>query len=136
MTMDSEQYEIFAIRYARRDAKRHQHFVGGDPHDAPMPMDYFVWLVRNAARTFVVDTGFTREMADKRKRNICARPAAGLALLGVDAAKVKDVIHHAPALRSRRHVPRFPEGAVSPAGRRDDVRDGPPYAAHAVQSRL
>ena len=39
-------YEIYAIKYATRDAKRTAHFVGGDPHDAPMPMDYFVWLVR------------------------------------------------------------------------------------------
>ena len=33
-----------------------------------MPMDYFVWLVRNANRTFVVDTGFSEEMAKQRKR--------------------------------------------------------------------
>ena len=92
MTMGGEQYEIYAVKYARRDARRHQHFIGGDPHDADMPMDYFVWVVRNAARTFVVDTGFTREMADQRKREYLRTPAAGLALLGVDAAKVKDVI--------------------------------------------
>ena len=34
------------------------HFVGGDPHGASMPMDCFVWLVTNAERTLVVDTGF------------------------------------------------------------------------------
>ena len=60
-------YEVFAIRYARRDAQRREHFVGGDPHDAPMPMDYFVWLIRNAERTIVVDTGFAAEVAAKRK---------------------------------------------------------------------
>ena len=48
-------YEIYAIKYATRDAKRPAHFVGGDPHDTPMPMDYFVWLVRNAERTIVID---------------------------------------------------------------------------------
>ena len=26
-------YEIYAIKYATRDAKRAAHFVGGDPHD-------------------------------------------------------------------------------------------------------
>jgi hypothetical protein len=36
------EYEVFAIRYATRDAKRRDHFIMGDPHDAPMPMDYFV----------------------------------------------------------------------------------------------
>jgi hypothetical protein len=43
--MDSHlpEYELFAIRYAERDARRSDHFIGGDPHDGPMPMDYFVW---------------------------------------------------------------------------------------------
>ena len=70
--MNNEQYEIYAVKYARRDAKRHHHFIGGDPHDDDMPMDYFVWLVRNDERMFVVDTGFTQEMAAKRKREYSA----------------------------------------------------------------
>ena len=74
-------YEIHAIKYAWRDAKRTNHFVGGDPHDASMPMDYFVWLVRNAERTIVIDTGFNQAMADKRKRVFIRQPAEGLALL-------------------------------------------------------
>ena len=65
---NEEIYQVYAIRYAMRDAMRSSHFIGGDPHDAPMPMDYFVWLVRNANRTFVVDTGFSEEMAKQRKR--------------------------------------------------------------------
>ena len=48
-------YEICAIRYAERDGRRGAHFVGGDPHDAPMPMDYFVWLVRGADRRHAHD---------------------------------------------------------------------------------
>ncbi len=85
-------YEIYAIKYARRDAKRPMHFVGGDPHDTPMPMDYFVWLVRNAERTIVIDTGFTQSMAEQRKREFIRTPADGLALMGVKAAEVKDVV--------------------------------------------
>jgi glyoxylase-like metal-dependent hydrolase (beta-lactamase superfamily II) len=90
--MTTENYEVYAIKYATRNAERRDHFVGGDPHDAPMPMDYFVWLIRNAARTIVVDTGFTREVGEARKRTFLRAPAAGLALLGVDTAQVKDVI--------------------------------------------
>jgi glyoxylase-like metal-dependent hydrolase (beta-lactamase superfamily II) len=85
-------YEIYAIKYAWRDAKRTVHFVGGDPHDAPMPMDYFVWLVRGAGREYVIDTGFTQSMADQRKRVFIRQPADGLALLGCKASEVKDVI--------------------------------------------
>ena len=85
-------YEVFAIRYARRDARRPDHFVGGDPHDAPMAMDYFVWLIRNAERTIVVDTGFTAEVAKRRKREHIRAPKEGLALLGVKAEAVRDVV--------------------------------------------
>jgi len=85
-------YDVYAIKYAHRDARRTVHFLGGDPHDAPMPMDYFVWLVRNSDRTIVLDVGFTAEVAARRKRIHLRTPAAGLAKLGVDAATVRDVI--------------------------------------------
>ncbi|MBO9357092.1 MBL fold metallo-hydrolase [Bordetella petrii] len=85
-------YEVYAIRYATRDAKRTNHFIGGDPHDAPMPMDYYLWLVRGNGREFVVDTGFGPEVAKKRGRTLLRHPAEGLALLDVDVAKVEDVI--------------------------------------------
>lgn len=90
--MSLPSYEVYAIRYARRDARRPEHFIGGDPHDAPMPMDYFVWLIRNTERTIVVDTGFTAEVAAKRKREYLRTPKAGLALLGVKAEVVREVI--------------------------------------------
>ena len=40
--MTEPAYELFAIRYATREARRSDHFIGGDPHDGPMPMDYFM----------------------------------------------------------------------------------------------
>ena len=90
MTIPS--YEVYAIRYARRDGRRTAHFVGGDPHDAPMPMDYFVWLVRNADRTIVVDTGFSAATAVRRGRQFLRSAREGLALLGVRGAEVRDVV--------------------------------------------
>lgn len=86
------EYEIFAARYATRPARRGEHFIGGDPHDGPMPMDYFVWAARSAGRTFVIDTGFTEATALARKRTFLRCPTEGLALLGVDAATVTDVV--------------------------------------------
>jgi hypothetical protein len=64
--MSLPEYEIYAIRYATRNARRADHFIGGDPHDAPMPMDYFTWVVRNKDRVVAVDTGFTAEVAAPR----------------------------------------------------------------------
>jgi glyoxylase-like metal-dependent hydrolase (beta-lactamase superfamily II) len=86
------QYELFAIRYATREAQRQEHFIGGDPHDGPMPMDYFVWLARNADRAVVIDIGFTAESGGKRGRTLQRDPIDSLGLLGVNPASVQDVI--------------------------------------------
>src|SRR5688572_12394217 len=90
--MTAPTYEVYAIRYAERDGRRTANFVGGDPHDAPMRMDYFVWLVRNAERTIVVDTGFSAGVAARRGRQFLRSAAQGLELLGVRGAAVRDVV--------------------------------------------
>ena len=90
--MSEFDYELFAIRYATRDAQRSAHFIGGDPHDGPMPMDYFVWVAKGGGRTFVIDTGFNAEVSEKRKRTFLRCPVEALAALGIDANAVEDVI--------------------------------------------
>jgi glyoxylase-like metal-dependent hydrolase (beta-lactamase superfamily II) len=87
-----EPYEVYAIRYATVARRAAENFIGGDPHDAATSLDYFVWLARNAHHTFVVDTGFNRDAARRRKREFLRSPAEGLALLGVEVAKVEQVI--------------------------------------------
>jgi glyoxylase-like metal-dependent hydrolase (beta-lactamase superfamily II) len=89
---DTPTYEIHAIRYARHDRRASENFLGGDPHDAPMPIDYFVWTVTGGGRTFVVDTGFGAEQARLRGRELLRSPVEGLKGLGIDPAKVDDVI--------------------------------------------
>jgi glyoxylase-like metal-dependent hydrolase (beta-lactamase superfamily II) len=91
-TMTEIDYELFAIRYATRDARRAAHFIGGDPHDGPMPMDYFVWVAKGGGRTFVIDTGFNAEVSEKRQRTFLRCPVEALATLGIDANAVEDVI--------------------------------------------
>jgi glyoxylase-like metal-dependent hydrolase (beta-lactamase superfamily II) len=86
------QYEVYALRYATRDAQRRDHFIGGDPHDGPMPMDYYTWVAIGPAGAFVIDTGFTAEMAKARKREFLRCPVDSLKLLGVDAGTVRDVV--------------------------------------------
>ena len=84
-------YELFAVRYATREAKRADHFIGGDLHDAPMAMDYFLWVAKGP-KTFIIDTGFTAEVAKKRGRTYLRDPIDTLKLIGVDADAVEDVI--------------------------------------------
>ncbi|PZW48082.1 glyoxylase-like metal-dependent hydrolase (beta-lactamase superfamily II) [Humitalea rosea] len=85
-------YELYAIRYAMRDAKRKDHFIGGDPHDAPMPMDYFLWAAVGANGSFVIDTGFNAETSAKRGRTFLRCPVESLSLIGVDPATVQEVV--------------------------------------------
>ena len=85
-------YELYALRYATRAGKRRDMIMGGDPHDADMPMDYYLWLVRGVDRTVVVDTGFDVDMAQKRNRTLLRVPRDALAMLGVTAEDVKHVI--------------------------------------------
>jgi len=85
-------YEVYAIKYAHHARRASENFIGGDPHDGPMPLDYFVWLIRGAGREIVVDTGFSAAMAAKRGRDHIRCPTEALRLLHCDAASVKDVV--------------------------------------------
>ena len=85
-------YEVYAIKYAHHARRAAENFIGGDPHDGPMPLDYFVWLVRGEGRVFVVDTGFSAAVGARRGRDHLRCPAESLGLLGVDRAEVRDVI--------------------------------------------
>ena len=85
-------YEVIALKYATRGGARPDHFVGGDAHDAPMPMDYYVWVVRNEDRLLLVDTGFNQDMAVKRHRTLLRRPQEALALLGITPESVREIV--------------------------------------------
>lgn len=87
-----EPYEVMAIRYAETDGRRPQHFLGGDPHDGPMPIDYFVWAIVGGSRCWVVDTGFGAADAAQRGRTLLRTAAEGLAAAGIEAARVEDVV--------------------------------------------
>ena len=90
--MSDPQYEIYAVKYAHHARRASENFIGGDPHDGPMPLDYFIWLIRGEGREIVVDTGFSAPMAAKRQRDHLRCPTEGLGLLNVDSKKIKDVV--------------------------------------------
>jgi glyoxylase-like metal-dependent hydrolase (beta-lactamase superfamily II) len=86
------EYEVFAIKYAEHNRNASANFIGGDPHNGPMPMDYFIWLIRGHEATWVVDTGFNLKAAEERGRKLLRCPSDGLRLLGVEASDIRDVI--------------------------------------------
>lgn len=85
-------YEVCAIRYATVARTPAENYIGADPHEAAERMDYYVWFARNAERTIVIDTGFNAAAAARRKREFLRSPADGLALFGIDASAVADVV--------------------------------------------
>ncbi len=86
-------WEVYAIRYAHHPRVARENFIGGDPHDSsPMPMDYFVWVLKSGDRVIGVDLGFNEAMAKQRGRQFLHAPAEGLKAMGVDPARVEDVI--------------------------------------------
>jgi len=70
-----------------------ENFIGGDPHDdSPMPLDYFVWALVSNGRAVVVDTGFDETAAQRRERTLLNGPDNGLKAIGIDPARMEDVI--------------------------------------------
>ena len=91
--MSSDTYEILALKYAELTTRRRfESFVAADDHDGAHPIDYFVWVIRNADRTIVVDTGFDAAEGAKRGRKVDRAPAAALEQIGVAAGSVEQVV--------------------------------------------
>ena len=133
--MADPEYELFAIRYATREARRSDHFIGGDPHDGPMPMDYFTWVAKGGGRTFVIDTGFNAEVSKKRKRTFLRCPVETLGALDIDVNAVEDVIlthlhyDHAGGMLDASGRPAFPNARY--VVQRDEAE-----AAHGDELRV
>lgn len=85
--------EVLALKYAEAFPPDREHFfVSHDPHDAPHPISYFLWLIRGESGIVVVDTGFGERAAATRNRTLLRHPVEALASVGVDANTVHSVI--------------------------------------------
>jgi glyoxylase-like metal-dependent hydrolase (beta-lactamase superfamily II) len=89
-------YEIYAIRYGHLERTARHNFIGGDAHDGPMPLDYYVWAIVPAdggtGGPWVLDTGYDAATGSARGRELVRPVEAGLAAIGIQAAAVRDVI--------------------------------------------
>lgn len=92
MTTPVPTYRVYAIKYAHQERRSSANFVGGDSHNVPMPLDYFIWVVMGEDRAYVVDTGFDQVAAAKRNKRIIHPVEEGLSAIGVSASAVEDVI--------------------------------------------
>jgi glyoxylase-like metal-dependent hydrolase (beta-lactamase superfamily II) len=85
-------YEIYAIRYGHLERTASHNFIGGDAHDGPMPLDYYVWAIVGPGGPWVLDTGYDAATGAARGRALVRPVEAGLAAIGIEARSVRDVI--------------------------------------------
>jgi glyoxylase-like metal-dependent hydrolase (beta-lactamase superfamily II) len=90
--MSDPVHEIIALKYAHHDRHSRENFLVEDLHDGPQPLAYYVWIITNAQRTILVDTGFDEPMARKRRRTITTPVADGLRALGIAPASIRDIV--------------------------------------------
>lgn len=88
-----ETYEVYALRYAERAGRTRADSFQFDPDPMqPHAIDYFLWVLRNAQRTVVIDTGYDAQEAQRRGRPILQDPLTCLRDFGIDPETVDTVI--------------------------------------------
>jgi glyoxylase-like metal-dependent hydrolase (beta-lactamase superfamily II) len=99
LLMDAPTYEVLALRYAtHQNRSARENFIATDTHDALMPLDYFIWVIRSpigasAQRTIVVDTGMDATTTARRPGRVILTPVEEmLGRVGVNPATVRDVV--------------------------------------------
>lgn len=90
---DEPIYEVYALRYgARSDRTRADSYLQDKNPTAQDSIEYFFWVIRNADRMYVVDTGFDAVTARLFNRKPFDDPATLLGKFGIDAATVEQMI--------------------------------------------
>lgn len=86
-------WEVHAVKYADRNARvRGDSFMFDDNHDAPHPMDYFMWVLRRGSEVILVDAGYENDEAAARGRPIRMNPHEALAPMGLRPVDITTLI--------------------------------------------
>jgi glyoxylase-like metal-dependent hydrolase (beta-lactamase superfamily II) len=123
-----ERYEVFAIRYGRRDTRKSEVYLNygvySEP-DMPIAMDYYFWVARGTDRVVLFDCGFARDAGLRRGRTLLIDPLDALALLGVAPAEISHVLVSHAHYDHIGNLSRFPDTGVVMSAREFDFWTGP-----------
>lgn len=115
-----DEYHIYALPYGKNSSRKvgdafsftGDAFALADLHDAPMPIDYSLWIVQNAQRRFLIDLGYSETSAAKRNRRLVHDPVMALRRIGVDPATVTDVVISHMHVDHAGNIEHFPAATV------------------------
>ncbi|MEM6385816.1 MAG: N-acyl homoserine lactonase family protein [Pseudomonadota bacterium] len=86
-------WEVFAIRYAdQTNRTRARAFLGDDNHNAPCPIDFYVWLLRRGDEVILIDTGFDGAEAQQRGFELRQEIGPALAPFGIQPEEITKLI--------------------------------------------
>jgi glyoxylase-like metal-dependent hydrolase (beta-lactamase superfamily II) len=128
VTDDGPRYEAYALRYGTRPSTKSKELfrfdlLGGE--DAPQQMDYYFWLLRDGARTILVDCGFDADRGRARGRHQDADPVELLAALDVRPEDVDQVVISHMHYDHVGNLDLFPDATVTMTRREYEFWSGP-----------
>lgn len=86
------EYEVFAVRMASAERRAPDNFLMRDVHDGPMPLDFYIWVLRHQDHLVVVDTAFSEHSSRRRGRALEVTPEQAVRALGHSPEQVDDLI--------------------------------------------
>ncbi len=85
-------YEIYALKYAGPFVRTGAHLMWYQDWDKFETINYYIWCIKGAGQTVIVDAGVTPELAKKRELDGYVSPVEVLSRINVRAAEVRHVV--------------------------------------------
>jgi glyoxylase-like metal-dependent hydrolase (beta-lactamase superfamily II) len=85
-------YEIYALKYAGPFVRTGAHLMWYRDWDKVENINYYIWCIKGAGETVIVDTGVTPQMAKDRELNQYVNPVEVLARININVDEVRHVV--------------------------------------------
>lgn len=135
--MAEKTYDVLALRFGTHaDRPARDNFLVDEGQFTPgsdMPMDFYLWVVRDDRRVLLVDTGFPEEMARRRGRTLFRDPVDALTDLGIRAQDVSDVVITHMHYDHAGNLDRFPHARIHLQEKELQFCTGPAMRHHVVR---